>query len=385
LALRPSALMVGLALWLVACQGPPPVGRAADPTPQSHGGGQDSESAELLRQVDGLQQQLKQQPRSRPLKIALGKLYYENQRFLEAAVQFREALDEQPDDVENLKLLANCMFFLGNPDVGIKLHSRVLEIDPKDIDAQFFLGAILVESRPQDREALTRAVAAWEKFVELAPNHPRRKDIEEQLDVIRKAAKGEITLGTQDKQQRPQQPQGGGGGGGGADEGANEQGAMGGQKSFAGGGGGGGGGGGPGAFKKGERVPRLPADAKPMERKRAEALDALDEQRWPDAKEAAEFVLKTEPGDNEMGVARARSMVQLGESEQAIRAFGEVIKRNPKYPQAWHYLGMAHMMAGDPKRAAQTWRDLIAMDPDYARQNRLEQRAQMAERMSRSQ
>ena len=96
-------------------------------------------------------------------------------------------------------------------------------------------------------------------------------------------------------------------------------------------------------------------------------------------------MLKTEPGDNEMGVARARSMVQLGESEQAIRAFGEVIKRNPKYPQAWHYLGMAHMMAGDPKRAAQTWRDLIAMDPDYARQNRLEQRAQMAERMSRSQ
>jgi cytochrome c-type biogenesis protein CcmH/NrfG len=357
-----AVTVLGVLLSWAACQGPPPVGRAANPPPPPPSSTADAEAQALLAKVDQLREQLKNQPKSHELRTSLGKLYYTNERFVDAAVMLREALDEQPDDVETLKLLGNCLFFLGNADDAVTMHTRALALAPRDVDALFFLGAILVESRPQDRDALKRAVECWTQFVELAPTHPRRKEIEEQLELVKKAQRGEITLGKEEQgaAQKQARPTG--------NDAAPAAAAP----------------GGPGNFKKGTRVPALKADAKPLDRKRAEALDALDEGRFYDARIAAEAVLASLPSDDEMSVARARCMVQLGESEAAIKAFGEVIKRNPRYSPAWHYLGMAHMLAGDGKKAAQAWRDLISMDPEYAARNRLEQRAAMAENMGRA-
>jgi tetratricopeptide (TPR) repeat protein len=367
---------VSLALVMAmgdACQGPPPVGRAADPTPPAMGNAAGSESADLLRKVDGLKKELKDRPKSHDVKMALSKLYYENERFLDAAVLLREILDDKPGEAEARKLLGNCMFFLGNPDMAIALHDQVLAENPQDIDAMFFLGAILVESRPQDVDALKRTESLWTRFVETAPQHPRQSELQQQLEVVRKAIRGEIQLGhAPPAPQRPaaeEMPE------------TREQGAMGGRVSFekegpqpaAG-----------PRFKKGTRVASLGANATPLEQKKAEALDALDEGRFQDARKAAEAGLQLAPEESELGTSLARALVQLGELEAAIRRFGEVIKRNPRFAPAWHYLGMAHMMNQDPKRAAQTWRDLIQMDGAYAAEHRLEMRAQMAERMARN-
>lgn len=381
-----SLVVLALAVTVGACQPPPPVGRAANPTPPTLTRGGNQESAALLKQLDAMQKELAQRPKDHKVRMALGKLYYENERFLDAAVMFREALDTNPTDVDANKFLGNCLFFLGNPDMAVAQHDKVLAAAPNDIDALFFLGAILVESRPQDRAALKRAGDAWARFLELAPTHPRSKEIAEQLEVVRKAERGEITLGNPEAQAAQQQAQGGGADG---EPQGGDQGVMGGTRSFdaPGGGAGGapaGGGAGPGA-RKGTRVPALRADASPLEKSRAQALDALDERRFVDAQQAAKEALLLAPDDPEMQVARARAMVQLGQAADAVRAFGEVIKKNPKFAPAWHYLGMAHMMNNDPARAAQTWRDLMAMDPAYAQANRLDTRAAMAERMARGQ
>jgi len=365
----PAALLA-LLLWQ-GCQPPPPVGRAADPTPPPPTA--NTESAELLRKVDQLEKELKDRPKNFAVKMALGRLYYENERFVDAARMFRLALDEKPDENEARKLLANSLFFLGNPDTAIKLHEEALAANPNDSDAMFFLGAILVESRPMDVESLKRAQGYWKRFILQAPTHPRRKELEEQIAVLDRAIKGEISLGRGEPQRagnQQQVPEGG------------EQGAMGGSKSFEGGPPPAGGGGAGPQFKKGTRVPALAVNATPTEKKRAEALDALDEGRFLDARNAAEAVLQASPDDLEVATARARSLVQLGEAENAIRAFGEVIKKRPNYAPAWHYLGMAHMMNNDAKRAAQTWKDLMEMDPAYAQQFRIPQRLQVAERMA---
>lgn len=365
--------VAALCAW-AGCQPPPPVGRAANPTPPPSPSA-NKESAELLKKVDALEKDLKERPKNFVVKKALGRLYFENERFVDAASMFRQALDERPDDAESQKFLANCLFFLGNPDMAIQLHNQVIQANPRDVDALFFLGAILVEARSQDVDSLKRALEAWGKVLEIAPEHPRARELSEQMDVLRKAIKGEISLGRAEQRQQPQE-QGGG-------EPQQGQGAMGGQASFGGEAPGGAPGGPPGpTAKQGNRVASLAPSASKEEKLRAQALDALDERRFMDAKTAAEAILQTSPDDLEMGVARARSLVQLGEVETAIRSFGEVIKRKPNYSPAWHYLGMAHMLNNDPTRAAQTWNDLIQMDPAYADQHKLRQRAAMAARMA---
>ena len=97
---------------------------------------------------------------------------------------------------------------------------------------------------------------------------------------------------------------------------------------------------------------------------------------------AAEAVLQAQPVDDEMAVARARSLAQLGEVDAALKAYAEVLARSPRYAPARHYMGMAHMLKGDGKAAARAWRDLAAMDPDYAARHRLLERAAMAERVA---
>ncbi|MBI5494462.1 MAG: tetratricopeptide repeat protein [Deltaproteobacteria bacterium] len=337
-------------LAAVACQGPPPVGRAADPV--QRGAPSDGESADLMRRVDDMQAQLKAAPKDARLLVALGKLYYDNERYPEAATHFRQALDQRPSDAEAAKMLGVCLFMLGNPDEAAKMQEAALASVPNDVDALFFVGAIVLNARPQDKDALKRAREAWEKFLELAPTHPRAAEIRSELEQVRKAERGEITLGRPERaaaEERAEAPPAGGTA--------------------------------PAAARKGTRVPALPKDAKPLDRKRAEALDAIDEQRYFDAREAAEVVLQALPTDDEMQVVQARAMVQMGEGPAAIKKYGEVIKRNPRFSPAWHFLGMAYMLGGDGKQAAATWRDLIRMDPEYARQNRLEQRAAMAENM----
>ena len=62
--------------------------------------------------------------------------------------------------------------------------------------------------------------------------------------------------------------------------------------------------------------------------------------------------------------------------------FGEVIKVDPDYMPAWHYLGMAQMMSGDPEQAVKAWQKILDKDPAYAKQFKLDQRIEVAKRMA---
>ena len=48
-----------------------------------------------------------------------------------------------------------------------------------------------------------------------------------------------------------------------------------------------------------------------------------------------------------------------------------------------HYNGMAHMMSGSPEQAVQSWEKILEMNPAYAKEFRLDQRIEVAKRMSR--
>ena len=48
---------------------------------------------------------------------------------------------------------------------------------------------------------------------------------------------------------------------------------------------------------------------------------------------------------------------------------------------AWHYNGMAHMMAGDPSQAVTSWEKIKQKDPAYFARFNLEKRVEVAKRM----
>src|SRR5256885_17269079 len=77
----------------LACSSKPePAASAADAArPQALGDATDSKA--LLAQVDQLSGQFKDKPKTFEVLAALGNLYYENNRFLDAIDSFRQALD----------------------------------------------------------------------------------------------------------------------------------------------------------------------------------------------------------------------------------------------------------------------------------------------------
>lgn len=409
---------------LAGCLEPPGVGRAADPTraPGQAPWGSATSNAELEKKVHLLEDILdgKLKPVDLPKRVekdwpdmspeerqrslegitqlmedlqqsgragaaippgpdrdmALAQLYFSERRFIEAATLLSKILDANPTYPGARNLLARCFFFLQNRDRTIVELEYVLTHpeQQKDrdevLDALFLMGAAVAETPGMSRENLEKGKNAWETYLKLAPDSPQRPHIERGIEEIGAGLRGEGRLAQPlvptssdsasasagDVRGGPAQPAPMGPGSGDA------------------------------PAQKVSRVAQLAADASPAERLVAEGLDALEAKDLVAAEKKLTEALATNPPPllmNEARVGIGRIYVQSGRIDEALRTFGEVIKVAPDFMPAWHYLGMAHMMSNDPAQAVQSWQKILDKDPEYARRYRLDQRIEVAKRMSR--
>ena len=201
-------------LWLcaaLACSSKPePVASPAGASrPQALGDATDTKA--LLAEVDKLSGQLKDKPKTFEVLAALGNLYYENNRFLDAVDSFRQALQlsgpaesqaaalrkagtkpandlplecrrsgpgygleqilvaaKSLDAPHRLKCLesavepalavrarrANALYLVGNPDGALAEHRKLLEQYPDYPESLFFVGAVTLEESKGDKEKL---------------------------------------------------------------------------------------------------------------------------------------------------------------------------------------------------------------------------------------
>jgi len=336
---------------------------------------------QLKETLAGLPQHLstgKGMPKGPERDMVLAQFYFSERRFIESAELISRVLDVRSDYPEARNLLARCFFFLGNPDRTIQeLEFRIAQLDKNQqaralsdsegleyLEGLFLIGAAVLESPGTSRENLERGKRAWENYLVAAPDSPQRPRVEEGLEEIRAGLRGEGRLAqapTVRSATAMQAPQG----------------VKGGAASF--------GGGeaqmGP-AAKAGDRLKNLPADASPADKAIAGMLDALDGR---DVAAATKFLTDAEalvPGEPVVLVGKGRLFVQTGKIPDALRLFGEIIKRNPDYMPAWHYNGMAHMMSGDPTQAVESWQTIRERDPAYFEANNLGQRIEVAKRMA---
>jgi len=423
---RRAMRRLALALVLFAChpartpagQTTPDAGRVERPDA--------SDSKALLAEVDRLRDRLQDKPKSFEVLSALGNLYYENGRYLDAVDAFREAQDlaapaqaqadelrrkgvkpatELPpecrrsgpeyglsqiaaaaakmDPARRLRCLdaaleigltvssrrGNAFYLIGNPDSALAEHRKVLARSRDYPESLFFVGAILLEQSNGDRQKIAEGKKYWQRLLEVAPDSPRAA-------VVRQ------TLPNADEMFKPR-PEGamppGHPPAGGSAVPAGHPPIAGGQP------------GAPMSHTGGAPAPeptaeemrnveeaiantqRTPALEKGLDDLLAEGEKHLDAGRYQEARDAVVRVMPMRPNDARTAAALGGAMRGLGRSEMARRTLARALQIDPRQPRALYELGKLSAEQGDKRAAAESFAALKTADPAFARSHKVDE------------
>lgn len=115
---------------------------------------------------------------------AMGNANISLQRFDHATVWYERALKVDPNRHATRTNLALALRFLGKSDEAIAELKRVLAKDPKNADAVYNLGVILLEDKKDEQGA----VARWEALIKAHPDDPRTPQLRQVVETIKHPA-----------------------------------------------------------------------------------------------------------------------------------------------------------------------------------------------------
>ncbi len=403
------------ALALAAC-------KATSPAPVADAGAalEPGDSKALLAEVDRLKDQLKDKPKTFEVLTALGNLYYENGRYLEAVDTFRQALElSAPTDAEAEALRAkgvkpaaqlpiecrrsgpeygltqiveaaykvdpprhlrcleaalepalaarsrrgNALYLIGNPDAALAEHRKVLARAPDYPESLFFVGAIVLEQSNGDKAKIAEGKKYWERLLKVAPDHPRAVLVKENLpraeELFKPRAEGQVVPPGHPPVQGGMPP-------GHPPVASNERGAP---MAHAG----------PSAeelqnvaeaVRNTERTPEL---EKGLDQLVEEGEKALDEGKYQEARDAVVRVMPMRPDDARTAAALGGAMRGLGRLDMAQRTLERALQMDPRQPRALYEMARLKAQQGDKPAAAQALRALQAANPKWAKAHKVEE------------
>ena len=418
-AMRRLAL---LALALSACK---PAAQPAAP-PDAGPALEVADSKALLAEVDRLKDQLKDKPKTFEVLGALGSLYYDNGRYLEAVDALRQAEElSAPAEAEaealrkkgvkpaadlpgqcrrsgadyglaqiaeaarkldaphQLRCLeaalqlaldvharrGNSFYLVGNADAALALHRKVLERAPDYAESLFFVGAIVLEQSQGDKAKLEEGKKYWARLLQVAPDSPRAPLVRDSLpkadEIFKARPQSALPPGHPDlAKQDPGLPAGHPNLAGGQ-PGApmNHSGAS------------------PAptpeqmqnlteAVQNTERTPEL---EKGLDDLLAEGEQALDAGKYQEARDAVVRVMPMRPNDARTAADLGGAMRGLGRTEMAQRTLGRALQLDPKQPRALYELGKLQAQQGDTSGARQSFAALQAADAKFAQAHKVEE------------
>lgn len=417
---RPTMRRLLLACVLLACK------PAASPAPRAAAeGGNDagivtSDSKALLAEVDRLQDQLKDKPKSFEVLAALGNLYYENGRYLEAVDAFREAEElaapaqaqadalrkkgvkparELPvecrrsgpeyglariaqaaarlDPGRQLRCLdaaleiglnvsarrGNAFYLIGNPDSALAEHRKVLARSKDYPESLFFVGAILLEQSNGDPKQLLEGKKYWQRLLQVAPDSPRAPIVRQALPNVEEMFKPRPALAAG----HPQVAQGDlppghppvAGGQPGAPMSHSGQGPTPEEVANV-----------QEAVANTERTPEL---EKGLDQLLKDGEENLDQGKYQEARDAVVRVMPMRPDDARTAAALGGAMRGLGRTEMARRTLQRALELDPKQPRALYEMGKLSAEQGDKAAAARSFAALKSADPQFARSHKVDE------------
>jgi tetratricopeptide (TPR) repeat protein len=129
------------------------------------------------------------------VRLELGNLYFDSERFSDAAKWYEQAIAIEPRNVSASTDLGISYYYMNQPDRALQQFDRSLAIDPRHTKTLLNVGIV----RAFGKDDLEGAAEAWQRVVEYAPDSAEGKRAKQALDSLRSA--------------HPNLPRGGGGSG----------------------------------------------------------------------------------------------------------------------------------------------------------------------------
>jgi cytochrome c-type biogenesis protein CcmH/NrfG len=124
-------------------------------------------------------------PDDTAVRVELGNLYMDHERWDEAVRWYREALGLRPDLTDVRTDLGACLVHSGRPAEGLAEFETVLEQDASHRNALYNKGIALTQlGRTQE------AIATWEEVLRLYPADPQLRGLQGQIDALRASSTG---------------------------------------------------------------------------------------------------------------------------------------------------------------------------------------------------
>ncbi len=145
----------------------PPLGTSSGNTAGS-GGEVDQARAAQMPQIAAAIDKAKQNPNDYEAQMVAADLYYQIERFDDAAVFYEAASKIKPAEFEPMVKAGNAYFDAEKYEPAEKWYLKALEKDPKNINARTDLGLTFFLREPRNVE---RAIKEYKAALAIDPNH----------------------------------------------------------------------------------------------------------------------------------------------------------------------------------------------------------------------
>ena len=136
--------------------------------------------------VASLRAEIQRDPTSARPRVALGNLYYDAERFDEAAKWYEEAVKLSPRDPDVSTDLGIAYYYLNQPDRALQQFDYSLSVDPKHVKTMLNQGVV----RAFGKQDLEGAAASWQRVIDLAPGSQEAQSAKKMLDGLKSAHPG---------------------------------------------------------------------------------------------------------------------------------------------------------------------------------------------------
>ena len=122
-------------------------------------------------------------PSDAEIRVQLGNLYFDADRYDEAMRWYEEALKVDPRNVNASTDLGIAYYYSNQPDRALAQFDKSLSIDPKHSKTLLNIGIV----RAFAKQDLDGAEQAWQRVLEVAPDSPEAAVAKKGLDGLRAA------------------------------------------------------------------------------------------------------------------------------------------------------------------------------------------------------
>ena len=131
-----------------------------------------------------LREAVRQDPKNVNAWTGLGNILMDASRFQEAIGAYQKALELDPKNVDIRVDMGTCYKNIGNPDKAVEEYRKALAIDPRHLNAHRNLAVVLASDLGEKKQATKE----FEEYLRLSPNAPDADQIRQEIARL-KAAK----------------------------------------------------------------------------------------------------------------------------------------------------------------------------------------------------